>query len=257
MRDPHVVSLTYLATPSESVSFDQAPPIEGTIEDIRYILRDGKLHIEPTDHFTTVDEARANVDPILEAWEIDIALRFRSPELSFRYETAKVIDRDPPPPESRQAVLVASLGELTLAGSAATLLVSRANYPTPPQTFRTNPDVETLWMRYQGYRHSREPLPSMAYFCLTMLESIAVSRENAATAFKISPRVLRKMGQLTSERGGPFSARKYGAIKSGSPLSASEVQWLEEAVKVIIRRVGEAHAIDALPTITLNDLPPL
>jgi hypothetical protein len=257
MRDPHVVSLTYLAVPSESASFDRASPIGGTIEDIRYSLGEGRLVIEPAAHFSSAEEARAHVDPLLRAWEIDIGLQFGSPELSFAYETAEVIDRNPPPPGSGGAVLIATLGELTIAGAAATLTVSRGRYPSPPRTFRTSPDVETLWMRYQGYRNGREPLPSMAYLCLTTLEAIAGGRQLAATMFKISPQVLSKMGQVTSERGDPTSARKYSAVKSGSPLAGPEVHWLEEAVKAIIRRVGEAHDVNALPTITLNDLPAL
>jgi hypothetical protein len=257
MRDPHVVTLSYIASPSESASFDQAPPLEGTIEDIRFLLHHGQLRIEPIIHFSSVEDARRYVDPLLEAWEIDIALRLGSPELTFKYDTAEVIDRDPPPPGDRQVVLVASVGEFSLAGSVVALHVSRAKYPEPPPTFRTSPDVDTLWKRYQGYRQGREPLQSMAYFCLTLLEAITGSRYNAAKTFKISGRVLGKIGQLSSERGDTSTARKYRAITAGAPLTGFEANWLEEAVKAIIRRAGELHAIDAVNTINLNDLPSL
>ena len=257
MRDPHVVSLTYTATPSESASFDKAPPIEGKLDQLRYYLSEGRLRAEPINHFGTAEEARRYVDPILESWEMDIALRFGNPELSFKYETAEVIDRDPPPPGPRQIVMVATAGELSLTGGSVSLHVSRARYPEPPSTFRTNPDVDTLWKRYQGYRQGREPLPSMAYFCLTVIETISGGREDAATAFKISPRVLGKMGQLTSQRGDQATARKYAAIKSGAPFTAPEIHWLEEAVKAIIRRLGELHATATLQPIDMNNLPSL
>ena len=251
-----MVSLTYVATPSETTSFDKAAPIEGTIDQFRFRLDRGELRMEPTGHFGSIEEARLQVDPILESWEIDIALRFGNPELSFTYKTSEVVDRDPPPPGTRQIVMVATAGELSLVGSA-TVHVSRARYPDPPTNFRANPDVHTLWKRYQGYRHGREPLPSMAYFCLTFLEVSAGGRDNAAKEFKISSSVLNGIGKLASERGDEGTARKYVAIKSGAPLTSSEVQWLEEAVKSIIRRVGEFGAIDTLQQLDLADLPSL
>lgn len=257
MKDPHVVSLTYKASPSESISFEKAPPLDGTIENLRFRLDGETLRIEPTIHFPSIDEARYYVDPLLHSWEIDIALRFGKPELSFVYDTAKVIDRQPHHPGLRQAVLNVQLGELVLAGSAVTLRVSRGSYPHPPTVFRVNPDVETLWRRYQGYRKGREPLPSMAYFCLTLIESLAGGRDGAASAFKISKRVLAKIGQLTSERGDASTARKYRAITAGAALTGAESAWLEEAIKILIRRVGEARAIDTLSTVDIDNLPRL
>lgn len=256
MRDPHVASLTYLAIPSDTASFDQAPPLEGTFRGLRYLLASGKLRIEPNIHFPAIEQARDHVEPLLESWQIDIALRFGSPELSFKYETGEVIDRNPPPPGSPQTLQVQFVSVATAVGNV-TPHVSRGKYPEPPAVFRTTPDVETLWQRYQGYRHGHEPLPSMAYFSLTLLEAMAGGRAQAANAFKISAHVLAKIGQLTSERGDASNARKYRAVTSGGPLTGPEIHWLEEAVKTIIRRLGELDSISTLSTIELKDLPPL
>ena len=256
MRDPHVVSLKYRAVPSPTSSYERAIPSSGTFDRLRYTLDKGTLVVEPLDHFPSIEDARNYVDPLVQAWEVDIALRYGSSELGFSYETADVVDRDPPPPGPRNIVMVATAGELNMAGSI-TIHVERARYPEPPSLFRTSPDVDTLWRRYQGYKAGREPLPSMAYFCLTLLESTAGSRPRAARAFKISTRVLSKLGELATQRGDAATARKYAAIKSGAPLGPREVQWLEEAIKLIIRRVGEAAAIARLDTINMSDLPPL
>ena len=256
MRDPHVASLTYLAIPSETASFEKAPPLQGTFGGSSFLLADGKLRIEPNIHFPEIEQAREYVEQLLNSWQIDIALRFGDPELSFKYETSEVIDRNPPPPGSPQTIQVQSVAMATAVGNV-TLHVSRGMYPEPPTVFRINPDVETLWQRYQGYRRGHEPLPSMAYFSLTLLEAMAGGRPQAAKAFKISPRVLAKIGQLTSERGDASTARKYRALTSGGPLTGSEVHWIEEAVKVVIRRLGELDSIDKLSTIELKDLPPL
>jgi hypothetical protein len=97
----------------------------------------------------------------------------------------------------------------------------------------------------------------MAYFCLTVLETSAGSRKDATVAYKVSRNVLDRIGELTTKRGDPLSARKYGAIATGRPLAANEVTWLEEAVKALIRRAGELHALDVLPQIDMLSLPNL
>jgi hypothetical protein len=97
----------------------------------------------------------------------------------------------------------------------------------------------------------------MAYFCLTLLEAMAGGKAQAAKTYKISQLVLSKMGELTSKRGDASTVRKYGAIMSGRPLTGPEIHWLEEAVKAIIRRLGEFNSIGTLSTIELTDLPAL
>jgi hypothetical protein len=255
MRDPHVVLLTYGVQIPETASFDNSPPREGAIDSFSFQLQDGTLEIEPSQHFADITMARAAIEPLLRSWEIDIALRFGNPELSFRYKSAHVVDRNPIPGEL-EPLQIQSCGMVITSGEI-TLKVHRAQYPDPPSIFRTTPDVETLWHRYLGYRQGHEPLPAMAYFCLTFLETLAGGRSKAADLFKISPKVLKRLGQLSSERGDPTTARKYSAIKSGTPLSGPEVAWIDKAIQVIIRRVGEFREIDSMPTITLDDLPTL
>jgi hypothetical protein len=97
----------------------------------------------------------------------------------------------------------------------------------------------------------------MAYFCLTLLEEMAGDRAQTGKMFKISRSVLNKMAMLTSERGDASTARKYAAIVSGRPLTGPEIHWLEEAVKAIIRRIGEFNSIRTLSKIKLTDLPAL
>ena len=256
MRDPHVTSLTYVAVSSPTDSFDRAQPIQGKIDSLQFTLEHGLLLITPSTHFPSVEKAREFVDPLLEAWQIDIYLRYGEQVLSFAYETGDLIDRNPPPPGSPKIVEIGMAIESDSALSI-TPLVARARHPEPPVHFRATPTTLTLWHRYQGYKQGREPLPAMAYFCLTVLESSAGSRKDASFAFKISRNVLDRIGELTTERGDRLSARKYGAVASGRPLAGNEVRWLEEVVKAIIRRMGELHALDTLPQIDMLSLPQL
>ena len=115
-----------------------------------------------------------------------------------------------------------------------------------------------MYDRFQGYRLGREPLTSMVYFCVTVLEGPPRKkrRETAAKKYGIQLEVLNKLGELSSERGGQ-QARK--ALGKDNDLTAQESRFLEEVIKAIIRRAAEkAHAPDSdLPEISLSDLPPI
>ena len=55
--------------------------------------------------------------------------------------------------------------------SVAEGTVGHTEYPSPPLGANFNhPDVQTIYHRYMGYRQGKEPLASMAYFCLSFLE---------------------------------------------------------------------------------------
>ena len=108
----------------------------------------------------------------------------------------------------------------------------------------------------------------MAYFCLTFLEWMAneeIGRHNnqkikgrdAATEyFQVSKKVLDRIGNLSTKRGGPSEARKREGVKQD--LTAAERRFLRKAVEIMIRRTAEkAHAPGKnLVTISLCDLPP-
>lgn len=119
--------------------------------------------------------------------------------------------------------------------------------------FRVTPDVSTLWDRYRGHVGGREPLLAMGYFYLTVLEGGAGRRANAAAKYRIDGAVLNKLGELTSVRGDPLSARKMTSTKR--PLTGSEHQWVLEAIKRLIWRAGDPRNRTELSLITMADLP--
>lgn len=255
MTDPHVVWLQYRPVPPEHVSYENPPPVE--LETAAFFMRlsEGVAQFDMQKHYATEDEAREAVKGFLRSWEIDSALRFGDTGMQFSFERSHVIDRNPPPPGT--ALVVTATGRLTMKSSvAATVHVTRRAYPAPPTDFRASPDVETLWQRYQFHRQGREPLPSMAYFCLTQLEVNAGGRRGAASRYALSREVLAKLGELTSKYGDAKTARKAKAM--GRPHTPAEVTWLDSAIKRIIQRVGEVDAgATNLQEITLKDLPPV
>lgn len=143
--------------------------------------------------------------------------------------------------------------------------VERASsYPALPENFVASPDVETMWQRYEQYVQGREPLPSMAYFCLTVLETSARNvhgkggnREKALRTYAVQDKVLGKLGELTARLGDAGTARKAGG--AGRPLTSVERDWIERCLRALIRRVGEKAADPQgnFDRITMADLPQL
>jgi hypothetical protein len=253
VRDPHVASLRYLLTPEGSTSYKDAAPVAANNTLFALVLSGDRLLITLNEHFATPAEARTAVEPFLRAWELDVELSGRRGELRFTYEDAEVIDRDPPP--AGHAVFDARAGIVTVASMETTAHVVRASYPAPPIAFRASPDVESMWFRYSGYQQGREPLFSMAYFCLTLVESRFGGRKRASQHLKIAEPILRKIGEFTTTRGDHRTARKAHA--SNRPPSPAEESWLDAAVRLLIRRVGELDAGASITAKEFGDLPPL
>jgi hypothetical protein len=256
MRDPHVVSLRYRLKPGDHVSFDKAPPLEHDIDAATIRLEDGVASVTMKVHCGTVEEARAAIDPFLRAWELDAALQYGEAEFTFAYEDAKVVDRNPPPPGATQILQVAGIGSMTSFGTA-TLHVMRGRYPAAPALMRVSPGVETLWQRYEGYKRGQEPLLSMAQFCLTYLEQAHKGRASAAARLRIDKSVLGELGKIAATRGDTRTARSVKPNSTLQPLTETEIGWVEAAIKLIIRRVGEIGSDAQLPYIQMTDLPPL
>jgi hypothetical protein len=100
----------------------------------------------------------------------------------------------------------------------------------------------------------------MAYFVLTLLESLAGDRPSAARTFQIDRAVLNAIGELTETKGDESTARKVTRKKVGSKiqfheLSGTEKQWLEEAIRRIIHQLGQHASGAPLTRLTMNDLP--
>ena len=117
-----------------------------------------------------------------------------------------------------------------------------------------------MFHRYAGYREGGEPLTTMAYFCLTVLEASTGERRGrrsaAAKQYCISEAVLKQLGELSSTKGG-VGARKAEGVHQD--LTQQERKFLEAVVTTIIRRAAEvAHDPNvSLKRITVLALPPM
>ena len=256
MRDSHVESLRYRLKTSATTTYENPSTVKFIRDEFECNLNDGVLTCHMREHYPAVGEAQRVVEDFLRSWEVKTALELGRGEMQFQYEDSHVIDRNPPPPGSSEFVYVSASGVVKFTGSAKSILrITRRKYPDPPTVFTVTPDVETLWQRYNNYLDGKEPLPSMAYFCLTVVQNKAGGRKPAAKLFLIQETILSKLGDLTSNKGDAETARK--APKEGSipALSEKEKKWIEAVVKILIRRTGELVNIQSSQLITMTDLP--
>lgn len=275
MSTSYVRALIYKVSHRTGVRYDKAPPMEFEWPEakprFRVRIGEGKARIEMLEPFASVEAAQESVEKFLRAWELHADLlaggRYAPGEIRFKFEQAEIIDRDDTDGQDGDEVVgrVSSVMPSISQQAVGEVNLYQEAYPKPPgECLAIDPDVDSLRHRYEGYREGREPLASMAYFCLTVAAETAApgqrqvsgKRKVAAAKYSIDLKVLSKLGELTSTRGGDNARKSEGR---GTPLTRKEQEWIEEAVKVLIRRLAE-YAAD--PTrqhkpITVANLPAL
>lgn len=257
MNDPHVEILCYRVAANATVSYNKPEAVEWETDIFKAELSEGTLLCRMKEHFPSIESARHAVEQLLDAWKIATALELRAIEIEFVFEDGQVIDRDPPPPGSTLIIRPASIVSQSTVGTP-TLHITRNAYPKPTTRFRLTPDIETMWTRYQNYKADKEPLLSMAYFCLTIVEASASrgkegGRRKAATKYSIEYTVLDQLGILTSTKGDEVTARK--AVSTSRPLSSREIAWIDAAIRAIILQLGEYDPNKPIALLKMQDLP--
>lgn len=254
MHDPHVQVIHYAVGSNEGISYSDPELISFSNHLGTFDLADSKLHIEPIEHFSKEEDARRAVEPFLQAWEMEADLNSHVGMIRFTFERVELIDRDPPPPGSDQVIHVKA-SAMVIVGASVSLHITCRKYPQPPNMFRATPEVQHAYQRWIGFRAGKEPLQSMAYFVLTLLESAAGSRPNAARSFNIESDVLSTIGKLSSTKGDASTARKASPGTQFQELTGAEKQWLEKVLPLIIHRLGEHASGAPLTPISSSELP--
>jgi hypothetical protein len=260
VRDPHVEWLRYKLEHSDQIQFLSPPPIEATVPSGDLKLVDAVLTVQMREHHSREADARAAVEPFLNAWELDASLSLGRDAIRFEFEQSRIVDRNPPPPGGPWTI-VAPLKEgcFHVKGYDTKLVAGRTAYPPLPGRFVRSPDVDTMWHRYQMYLDGKEPLLSMAYACLTLLEGSTGTKHGARKSvccmYNMDQAVRDKLGDLVSQKGSPEDARKLDYEAARVALSGREKQWVEEVIKALIRRKAEydADRTAPLPQITMGD----
>ena len=253
MNDPQVVALIYHIEHGDSVNYKDAKSFFHDEPEFQVKIKNKEVCFEFKRDYDTEAEARESIDEYIRVWELDAGLRHGPDFFKLKFDRAKIEDRNPTPGVIEVAGTITS-GPVIMS---ATLTIAPPEYPSPPSGLSIDTDVQMMYDRYMNYRRNRESLVSMAYFCLTILEYRSKTRRAAAQYYKIGSRVLNKIGEISSKKGGRLEARKRDGVKYD--LTAQEHRFLEEAVKKMIYRAAEKanDPAKSLSQITLSDLPPL
>jgi len=258
MNDPHIVALRYKMIAEPGVRFENPPPIDHEAPSFRLKLENGWLTAEMKDHFGTIEDARKQVDDFLAAWELSASIDQNRKIFAFEYAHADIVDRQPSPEKQKAIRRLQTTFTFSFIADESELAVF-AHLPPPPANYSHVEEVNAMWNRYQKSIEGEEPIASMAYFCLSLMENKAGGRSNAATMFGIEKDVLNKLGQLTSAVGDLKTARKGSATSSLRAHTPTEIDWMKNAVRECIRRMGNLHplSVPAPHPLSMKELPPL
>ena len=252
MNDPRVVALHYRIEHESSVDYSKAEPIDHEEAGFSIRIEEGRVCFVMKDDHPTVDSALEVVNSYISNWELNDALTSKPGEFNLRFVRPEIVDRKPTPGEHR-----VSAGTVFWEITTSATVTKRRQYPKPPVgvSLKQNDDVLVMLGRYEDLCKERERLPSVAQFCLTMLEKLAGGRPEATKKFAIGKKVLDKVGGLADAKGGRAMARKAKGIDE--KFTQGETRFLECAVKVFIRRVAEEAQSPGGPfrEITTKDFP--
>lgn len=254
MQDPHIETLRYEVYSGSGIAYEKPQPVTLTNLLGNFKLADGRLVINPAEHYSDPEQAREIIEPFLRAWEIEADLRGNHKTIRFKFLRAEIVDRalDSKNKTTPHSFSVTGTTHITIIPRSTMQLILNS-YPSPPVTFRSTPEAAVAFNRWMQFREGKEPLQSMAYFVLTVLENNAGGRKNAAKIYRIDNKFLKEFGRLSSTKGTPANARKFQFGGNMVQLTDQEQHWLDAATRLIIRRLGE-HASGAdLDQITLDD----
>lgn len=285
MGDPCVVYLRYRLVPTNDSTEFRAPSLDRETDE--FVLHvgpqgegvpgpfaavsarpanddGGELDVRPDveavftfkAHHRSEQSAHAAVQPLLEAWQLEEALRQPGRPPRFRIEIAGslVVDRAPPPGQEATYSLTGG-GSLYVRPADETAVVEE--FPEPPTQFFVDKHAKTLWQRWERYVNGEDTLPAAAYACLTYVQTeFGPGEREAATRLGVTRGLLRKIRELSSRTGDDATARKF----AGQPRRAhtpEEIGFLENAITALIGRVAHIAATgDAsrLHELNLNNL---
>jgi hypothetical protein len=255
MEYPRIKALHYrLRTTRSGFTFINPSPQEASTEAFDVRLADGVVTFTLRGHHSSLESALALVEPYLRSWMAQAMIELS--EGLIRFEFSDYVTQHTPDDT------ITTWGDIEQGKgsvSVSTSLAGRRRYPAPPTDFAWSPDVELMLSRYMDNCEGREPLPSMAYFCLSVLTSRVgkekESRKLAAAKYHIEYEILAKIAEL-SNLGDDQLARKRHA--QNRPLRLEEEVWLREVARALIFQVGRHEANPSSPKLlTMGDLLPL
>ena len=235
-----VVELLYSVIPNDDVKYAQS-------EESKIYRRDGfdiiahnrQIVLKFHDGYPDEVSAQEAIRKFIGEWEHRSDMDTVHGAFRLQYNGANVVNRTPygdqhVPTFKTVFTIRQTLGTLKFPAIL--------NYPIPPEEITIDSEDFLLSMMvhaYGKYQADRTNITTVAYFCLTCLMDIAQNDKirAASKAYGISAKKLRRVGELSSTKGGQYSARKADATRH--ELNEEEIRFLEDMMKLMIQRRGE------------------
>jgi hypothetical protein len=216
------------------------------------------LEARPVRGYRSARDAESDIRPFLDTWAAWVELTEQAP-VEFKLRHWAVVDDDPPPGQSSNAV--ATVSDAEGPRYMRPPLVFKRHPPVPPVGFRTTPILEQLRRRWRLV-FDRLALPTVeGYFIYTVILAIHGAdtknrRANAARALNVDEAVLRKVSELTSIAGDMAERRKLDSrtdLANLTHLAAADELWLVNAVTNLLIRMAQED-VYAHPYLTVEML---
>jgi hypothetical protein len=251
----NIIRLIYKVTTNKDIDYDRAKEVRKETDDFIFKLNNKIATFEPKKIFAEnqLDELKSLADDFLKNFQTYTSLISGPPGLKFRltnvdYNSIETIK------DGKKHTAI-KIHETVYVSDKVEAHVSKNKFPNFHENFKLSEDLELMYKRYEMYRKGEESLLSIAYFCKTFIESKAGGINDAAQKYNVSPKILKKLGHLSS-KGNPAEARKAQKDGSIEPLKPEDHAWIEKTMRVLMLRMGEyEHSPEApLKRICVDDI---
>ena len=259
MNRPHVVALIYDVDHGPRVGYKSTAHLVREEDKFTITIEQKEVRFRLKEHHSTEESALQVVEQYVHRWEFSAGLARGPGAFRLKYREPEIVDLEPTP----GVVEIGGISRHAIRAGGE-ISITYSEYPPPPVEICVSPNVQSMYDRFMKYHDRMEPLPSVAYFCVTVLDQESArlsgkggkgSEKQTAQTCGISRKVLRKIRDLSTNKGGAAAARKASGLQL--ELTDQEVRFLKKAIRRIILRAAEvAHSTGTTrDTLTLADLP--
>jgi hypothetical protein len=233
---PRVAWLEYFIRVPNGYEFADALASEGRIGKFHYVLTWHRAEFYPQAQIATVAEARAALEPLLDAWRVSAMLYVGPASLSFHFTDAAVENSaaDESSTDAKRRIA------RPMPPKHLTLIYDR--YPPVPVGLAVNGCVLDVSEHFFAAESNRRARLLHTYAIVTRIDAEHGGLGHAAKALNISVPCLKRMKHLASVRGVGVAARKYQHARPQQALSADEEQWLMSVSAEILLRCARLAA---------------
>ena len=241
---PRVARVCYRVDTVGGEDYDREVTAQGFLGPFSYSLRARIATLVPTPVLADEAAARALLDPLIAAWNLDALLSLGPGAFQLNYIHTVLTDT--------AATGCAHEPEHELPPQLAHLIHSE--YPAAPVALGVDADVLLLAEEYSQLLRDPRRLVTSGRAFISLLDRRFIDRQTAARALCVDLRVLQRLAEITSSWGRRNRTDKITTWKATRHISKSERQWIVDLLRALTRRLAQ-HVAGANPVTLLTRLP--